>query len=124
MSKSKVKESKLKVKDHRETIIRRYWNGQPLKEIAEDYNLHPTTLSNDKRRNADYWEKELRRLSDEKLSEVREHQKVLLRATLQTDAIYETTGSEKDKALHQQNLRELAYLSRVLADLLDAIEKK
>ena len=116
--------SKSKVKDLRQNIIRRYWNGQPLKEIAEDYNLHPTTLSNDKTRNADKWEKELRRLSDENLSEVREHQKLLLRATLQTDDLYEKTGLEKDKALHQQNLRELAHLSRVLADLLDVSEKK
>ena len=35
---------KVKVHEIRETIIRRNWNGQSLKEIAADYNLHPTTL--------------------------------------------------------------------------------
>lgn len=115
---------KVKVNDIRETIIRRYANGQSLKEIAADYNMHPTTLSNDRRRHADKWEAELRQLRENKIAEVQKYHQSLLRATQFSDRMLETSEDPRDIALHQQNLRELAYVSRVLADLLDEKEKE
>jgi len=116
--------SNSKVKDIRQIIIRRYANGQSLKEIAAAYNLHPTTLSNDRRRHADKWEAELRQLRENKIAEVQEHHRSLLRATQFSDRKIQDAEDPRDIALHQQNLRELAYVSRVLADLLDEREKK
>ena len=130
---------KLKVADCRKNIIRRYFYGQSLKEIAKNYK-NPTigvfndknepetkpikgfgysAITEDRRKNKEIWEAEIAGLHAAKIKEVHEHHQLLLRATQQTDKLFERTGSEKDKRLHQQNLRELVYVSRRLAEVLE-----